>query len=313
MNKPIFFQKTNAIETGLSDHHKLIRTYFKLWHGRLKLKMIYHGNYKKFNEANFLNDIKNCDFRLTTDDPKENYYFLTNTLINILNNTAPLKKKFIRGNSSSFMTRILRKEIYSISRFRNKFCKNPTKENKKLYKKQRNKCVILRRKCIKQYFRDISSSNIVTNKNVWNFIRPFLVNKGSLNSCEIVLKKEQKIINDTKKIVQVLNDHFINIVQRSCREKPTSVAKQSYLTDGIKIVDHIVPHYEHHLSVTHIKKTVKIPQIFTCFLLTVSEQGVKKILKELSTETGVDTITPKLVKLAAHYLAVPLSRLLTIV
>ena len=86
------------------------------------------------------------------------------------------------------MTRNLRKQIYTRSSFRNRFCKNPTKENEKLYKKQRNKCVALRRKCMKEYFHNISNNNIVTNKNFWNFIRPFLVNKGLLNS-EITPKK----------------------------------------------------------------------------------------------------------------------------
>ena len=45
-------------------------------------------------------------------------------------------------------------------------------------------------------------------------------------------------------------------------------------------------------------------------MLTISEQEVKKILKELSTEksAGVDTIPPKLVRLAANYLAGPLSQ-----
>ena len=45
-------------------------------------------------------------------------------------------------------------------------------------------------------------------------------------------------------------------------------------------------------------------------MLTISEQNVKKILNELSTEksTGVDTIPPKLVKLAANYLAGSLSQ-----
>ena len=38
-NKSNFFQKTNAIETGLSDHHKLICTF---------LKSCYR-NHKKFN------------------------------------------------------------------------------------------------------------------------------------------------------------------------------------------------------------------------------------------------------------------------
>ena len=51
---------------------------------------------------------------------------------------------------------------------------------------------------------------------------------------------------------EVLNDHYINIVERSCEEKPASFAKQSYLTDDIKIVDHIIRHYEDHPSVRHL-------------------------------------------------------------
>ena len=116
-----------------------------------------------------------------------------------------------------------------------------------------------------------------------------------------MLRKEKKIITDTKEIVKVLNDHYINIVERSCGERPTSVAKQSYLTDDIKIDDHIIRHYEDHPSVRHIKKNVRTPQNSTCFLLAISEQKAKKILKELITgkSTGVDMMPPKLVKLAA--------------
>ena len=114
-----------------------------------------------------------------------------------------------------------------------------------------------------------------------------------------MLRKEEKIITDTNEIVQVLNDHYINIVGRSCRRKPTSVAKQSHLTDDIKIVDHIVRHYEDHPSVKHIKN-VKTPQNSTGSLLTISELSTEK-------SAGVDTI-PKLVKLAANYLAGPLSQ-----
>ena len=45
-------------------------------------------------------------------------------------------------------------------------------------------------------------------------------------------------------------------------------------------------------------------------MLTISEQDVKKIIKELSTEksTGVDIMPRKLVKLAANYLTKPLSQ-----
>ena len=119
-----------------------------------------------------------------------------------------------------------------------------------------------------------------------------------------MLRKEKKIITGTKE-KKVLNVHHINIVERSCGEKPTSVAKQSYLTDDIKIIDHITRHYEDHPSERHIKKNVKTSQNCTCSFLTIFEQKVKRILKELSTErsVGVNTIPPKLVKLAANYLA----------
>ena len=61
-----------------------------------------------------------------------------------------------------------------------------------------------------------------------------------------MLRKEKKIITETKETVQVLNDHYINIVERSCGENVTGVTKQSHLTDDIKILDHIVRHYEDH-------------------------------------------------------------------
>ena len=53
-----------------------------------------------------------------------------------------------------------------------------------------------------------------------------------------------------------------------------------------------------------------LKQSSTCSLLTISEQEVKKILKELSTEksVGVDMNPPKLIRLAANYLAGSLSK-----
>ena len=110
--------------------------------------------------------------------------------------------------------------------------------------------------------------NIVTNKSFWNFIKPFLIKKGSLNSCEVMIRKENKIIIDTKEIVQVLNDHYNNIVQRSLGEKPASIEKQSYLTDDIKIFDHIICHYEYHPSERRIINNVEAPP--KLYLLFVS-------------------------------------------
>ena len=53
------------------------------------------------------------------------------------------------------------------SRLRNKFCKIPSEKDEKLYKKQRNRCVAICKKSIRNYFNKIADRNIVTNRNLW--------------------------------------------------------------------------------------------------------------------------------------------------
>ena len=89
---------------------------------------------------------------MSTNDPNENYRFITDTFIKIGEPHATLKKRFARGNQASFMNKQLRKATYTRSKLRNNFCKNPTKQNKKKYKIQRKKCVSLRKKSIKKCF-----------------------------------------------------------------------------------------------------------------------------------------------------------------
>ena len=56
----------------------------------------------------------------------------------ILDNHAPLKKKYVRGNHSPFMNKSLSKAIMVRTRLRNIFLKNRSEENKINYNKQRN-------------------------------------------------------------------------------------------------------------------------------------------------------------------------------
>ena len=69
-----------------------------------------------------------------------------------------------------------------------------------------------------------------------------------------MIRKEKKTITESKGIVQNLHDHYVVILERFFGEKPTSIAKEIYLTDDITTVDHIIHHYEGQLSVRQIKK-----------------------------------------------------------
>ena len=83
-----------------------------------------------------------------------------------------------------------------------------------------------------------------------------------------MIRTSNEIITDTKKIAQALNDHYIYIVERSCGEKPASVARESSLTVDIKIVDHIIRHFEDDPSVRHIKRKIKTPSKFYLFFVS---------------------------------------------
>ena len=67
------------------------------------------------------------------------------------------------------------------SRLRNCFLKNRSAENRKLFCKQRNKCVSLLRNSEKDYFTNLYEKNITDNKRFWKTAKPFLSRKIHLS------------------------------------------------------------------------------------------------------------------------------------
>ena len=132
-NKPKSFQKTCITETGLSDFDKLISIFFKTQITRLKSKIAFYRNYKHFEDRKFLEDLNSTDFSLNTDDPNENYNFITDKFLKVVNRHAPLKEKILRGNHAPLLTKEIRKEIYTKSELKKIYNRNPTEENKTIY------------------------------------------------------------------------------------------------------------------------------------------------------------------------------------
>ena len=138
----------------------------------LNQKLLVTGNIKVLIESAFLNDVAKLKFELSSKDPHEGYDTITNNFLKVVNKHAPLKKKTVRGNDAPFMNKDFR-AIYTRTRLKNKFLKNPSEQNELMFKKQRNICVSLRKKSIKNHLRKITEKGITTNKDFWNFIKPF--------------------------------------------------------------------------------------------------------------------------------------------
>ena len=204
-NRPLSFQKTIVSETGLSDYHMLISSFFKSHYSRLKPKVINYRNYKKFNESDFLRDLENKEFLMNSDDVSDNYFQLCNTFLEVVEKHAPIKKKVLRGNHAPFVTKEFRKEIYTRSRLRNNYLKFPSVENEKLFKVQRNKCVSLRKKCIKSYFQKVSENGINSNKAFWRIVKPFITNKNCHEQNDIILNENCKVIKNENEFSQTFN------------------------------------------------------------------------------------------------------------
>ena len=105
-NKRLSFQETHVTETGLSDCHKLISTFFKSHFTRLRPKVITYRNYKKFDENHFLNDLQKLDIKLDEENS-----LISNKFLQVVNKHTPLKKKVLRGNHSPFVTKEFQKAI----------------------------------------------------------------------------------------------------------------------------------------------------------------------------------------------------------
>ena len=76
-NKSKSFFKTHTTETGLSDYHKLFSTFFRSKAPRLKPKVIFYRNYKKFDEKSFLRDLQNKNLSMSSNDSSVNYKSIT--------------------------------------------------------------------------------------------------------------------------------------------------------------------------------------------------------------------------------------------
>ena len=53
-------------------------------------------------------------------------------------------------------------------------------------------------KSIKQYFSNITSKGILTNREFWKTMKPFLTNKGCLDNCDFILRGDNKITDDKR-------------------------------------------------------------------------------------------------------------------
>ena len=281
---------------------------------RLKPIEIQYRSYKNFDEDKFIQDLQKLPFinckQIENKDAA--YDLFKNMFKTIVDQHAPLKTKFIHGTHAPFMNKELSKAINHKSKLRNTHKKLKTKESWEAFKRQRNKCVSIKRKDILSHFTELAGKcGNCNNKKFWLEIKPFLTNKHSGKGQNIVLSENEIVVRDNTQVAEILNNYFINIVEINTGSKPHSLPCTEIGLIDDRTIDEIIDRYSNHPSVTNIKSNLtKNPQAFSFKLASSSD--IEKIISKLSLTTaiGFDGVPPKLVKLANKVISGPVSELI---
>ena len=178
-NKKRSFNNNCTVATGISDYHSMVLTIMRANYEKLKPITIQYCSYKNFDEDKFIQDLQKLPFiHCKQIENKDAAYDLFKSVFKtIVDQTAPLKTKFIRGTHAPFMNKELSKAIMHKSKLHNMHKKLKTKEACEAFKRQRNKCVSIKRKNIRSHFTELAGRDRnCNNKKFWSAIKPFLTN-----------------------------------------------------------------------------------------------------------------------------------------
>ena len=300
-NKPPCFQNTMAIDIGISDFHKLIITTMRATFQKHKPIIINYRKYNFFNNESFrdelMHEISRYGFR-SVDCKTFKLLFMT-----LLDKHAPRKMRYIRANNSPFMNKSLSKAIMFRSKLRNKYTKFKTEEMHITYKKQRNYCISLLRKTKKDFYENLNPNLITDNKTFWKQVKPFFSEKTPMNR-DITLIEGDKIISESSKCAEIMNNFFTNAVNELGIDRNIHVNHAINL--NVSVVKAVLM-YENHPSILKINELGYLHNNFSFH--HISEESIDNVIKNMDSNKAYqrDNIPPKLLKMSSDITAIVLS------
>ena len=128
-------------------------------------------DYKSFDKEVFQSELY---LKLNNGLNIKEYDLFEKIFLELLDEHIPIKKKFLRANNASYMTKALRKAIMKRSELKSKYFQNQSTDNFKLCKKHKNYCSKLYKKERKRYYNSMDLTNLNDNRRFWKTGKPFL-------------------------------------------------------------------------------------------------------------------------------------------
>ena len=213
-NQPVSFKNTYVIQTVLSDFHKMIVAVMKMHFPKMKPQFVSYRKYKDFHNETFLDSLRhelNVQGQLLNEKGLDVFSTISTE---IFDKHAPKKKRYIRYNHKPFISNEISKATMTRSRLRNRFLKNRNEQNRKIFCKQKNKCVSLLRISKKDYFENLNEKNITDSKRFSKTVKPFLSKKNHLpERINLTEEENNSLLTNCEEVAKELNNVFANAVK----------------------------------------------------------------------------------------------------
>ena len=151
------------------------------------------------------------------------------------------------------MTKDLGKAIMNKPKAKSKHLNWPSREKFISYKRTKIKCNSLTKKGHRDFFKEAKKDGIMTSKTFWHAAKLFLTNNGYFSDDFIRIENEGNQICNKKELVELFNEHFINIVEKIFGKKPLSLGNSSDTSQDEMTVKEIVSVYSNHPGIRKIK------------------------------------------------------------
>ena len=292
-NQPELFGNCGVYNPEISDH-ALIYGFMKEKAKPQKGRVIKFRSMKNFDEKQYKEDLSQAPWHVGEifDTIDEQAGFWESLFSSIVNKHLPEKKMRVRPQDVPYMSREWKNAIRAKRRAARKYQKEQTKENWENKRKLRNEATRLRRKAIREYWKD--QSTLLTSKpsQFYKTFMPFLGAKKKKNTTDLSLNIDENICHDQFKIANHLCNYFANIAK--------GIGNTDEITDNT---------FATHASVQSIMENSAAQDSIQFQILNRVE--VETALQSLNTRksNGWDGIPSKALKAGARELSIPLTTL----
>ena len=184
------------------------------------------------------------------------------------------------------MIKDLNKVIMNKFKAKNKYLNWPSRENFISYKRTKNKCNSLTKKAKRGFFKEAKKDGIMTSN-------------GCISNDFVGIENDGNLICNKQELVELFNEHYINIVEKSSGKTPLSLGNFSDVSQDEMTVKEIISVYNNHPSIRKIKNFCVPQNKFD--LQYASTSDINKTMNSLNVNKtkGPDGISVKFVKMSA--------------